>query len=55
MDIEFPSDFFDPPAERPDWWPDNPDLRRGLDWFKGFMGPEEWFADAKRQRDVYMR
>jgi hypothetical protein len=39
-DLEFQPDFFDPPATRPDFWPDNPVLRRAVDWFKSFIPPE---------------
>jgi len=35
-DLEFPPDFFDPPDHRPDAWPDNPELRRAVEWFKSF-------------------
>lgn len=44
MDFEFPADFFDPPAERPEWWPDDPDLRRAVDWFRSFMPEAKWPA-----------
>jgi len=27
-DLEFPPGFFDPPATRPNFWPDDPMLRR---------------------------
>lgn len=41
-DLEFPEDFFDPPKDRPEAWPDNPDLRRAVDWFKSFIPEAEW-------------
>lgn len=40
--LQFPSDFFDPPDPRPDEWPDNPELRRAVDWFKSFIPPQQW-------------
>ena len=40
--VEIPDDFFDPPETRPDTWPDNPDLRRAVDWLKSFMPAREW-------------
>jgi hypothetical protein len=53
---EFPEDFFDPPAVRPDTWPDNPDLRRAVGWFKSFMSEVEWkqrrLAAAQRLYDA---
>lgn len=29
-DLEFPTDFFDPPTTRPESWPDNPELDESL-------------------------
>src|SRR6516164_3732355 len=50
--MEFPKDFFDPPANRPKNWPDNPELRAAANWFKTFMSQREWeerrLAAAKR-------
>lgn len=40
--LQFPPDFFDPPDPRPDKWPDNPELRRVVDWFKSFIPPQQW-------------
>lgn len=40
--LQFPPDFFDPPVSRPDEWPDNPELRRAVDWFKSFIPPNQW-------------
>lgn len=54
-DLEFPPDFFDPPATRPDSWPDNPVLRRAVDWFKTFIPPEEWKQRRERAaRRLYL-
>ena len=39
---DFPDDFFDPPQERPPWWPDEPVLRRALDWFKTKIPEQRW-------------
>ncbi len=44
MPIEFPPDFFDPPTERPPNWPDDPDIRHGLEWLKSFMTEAGWKA-----------
>ena len=41
-ELVFPPDFFDPPDPRPDFWPDNPDLRRAVDWFKSFIPHQQW-------------
>lgn len=38
----FPPDYFDPPIDRPESWPDDPDLRRAVDWLKTFMAEGEW-------------
>jgi hypothetical protein len=54
--MEFPEDFFDPPKVCPETWPDNPDLRRAIDWFKSFMSEVEWkqrrLAAAQRLYDA---
>jgi len=34
-------DFFEADL-RPPGWPDNPDIRRAVDWFLTFLDPEEW-------------
>ncbi|WP_150430732.1 hypothetical protein [Dechloromonas sp. CZR5] len=47
-DLEFSPDFFDPPEHRPDAWPDNPELRRAVEWFKSFMSHEQWIQRRKR-------
>lgn len=39
-----PEGVFGPPAERGSDWPDNPDLRAAVNWFKSFMAPEDWHA-----------
>lgn len=40
--LQFPADFFDPPANRPDDWQDDLNLRRAVDWFKNFIPRREW-------------
>jgi hypothetical protein len=56
MTLEIPNDFFEPPSVRDETWPDYPDLRRGVEWFKGFMTEAEWksrrLAAAKRLYDA---
>lgn len=42
MDFEIPSDFFDPLPNQDKNWPDNPDLRRAVGWFKSFMSDKDW-------------
>lgn len=42
MDFEFPDDFFVPPLVRGDDWPDNPELRRAVDWLKTFLPEADW-------------
>lgn len=37
-----PPEHFRPPASRGPEWPDYPDLREAVDWFKSFMTPEDW-------------
>lgn len=51
-DLIFPTGFFDPPATRPDFWPDNPELRRAVDWFKSFIPEEDWI---KRRENAARR
>lgn len=51
-ELEFPPDFFDPPDPRPDHWPDNPELRRAVDWFKSFIPPAQW---AQRREQAARR
>lgn len=54
-DLEFPPDFFDPPEHRPDAWPDNPELRRAVEWFKSFMSHEQWIQRRERAaRSLYL-
>lgn len=54
-DLEFPPDFFDPPATRPDFWPDNPVLRRAVEWFKSFIPHDEWKQRRERAaRRLYL-
>jgi hypothetical protein len=48
MFSDLPDGFIGPPAERDDSWPDNPDLRRGVDWLKSFMTESDW----KRRREA---
>jgi len=36
--------MFTPPADRPHDWPDAPELRRAVDWFKSKMAAGEWEA-----------
>lgn len=40
----FPDDMFTPPEDRPHDWPDAPELRRAVDWFKSKMAAGEWEA-----------
>jgi hypothetical protein len=42
MDLDFPKDFFGPPPKRSDNWPDHPDLRCAVDWFRSFIPEAEW-------------
>lgn len=41
-DVEIPEDFFDFEGERPEWWPDHPDVRRAVEWLRGYIDPAEW-------------
>lgn len=53
--LQFPPDFFDPPDPRPDEWPDNPELRRAVDWFKSFIPPHQWVQRRERAaRRLYL-
>ena len=45
---EFPTDFFDAPHPRPAEWPDDPQLRRAVDWFKSFMSPQQWIERREK-------
>jgi hypothetical protein len=58
MDYQLPDDLFDPPD--PDsGWPDDPELRRAVDWFKGMMTPQVWrerrLAAAYRLYDAILK
>lgn len=50
---QLPPEVFGPPPSRGPEWPDNPDLRAALDWFKAFMTEEEWHARAAWQRSSF--
>ncbi|WP_257385054.1 hypothetical protein [Tahibacter caeni] len=52
MDIAFPEDFFTPPTVRPDEWPDDPDLRRAVEWFRSLMPRQQW---VKRRENAARR
>ena len=41
---KLPPEVFGPPKSRGPEWPDNPDLRAALEWFKSFMAEGEWSA-----------
>ena len=41
-DFEIPEDFFEFEGERPEFWEDNHDVRRAVEFFKGFITPDEW-------------
>ena len=49
--IEIPEDFFDCDGERPEEWPDNPDVRRAVEWMRGYIDKAEW----KRRRLAAVR
>ncbi|MDY0969140.1 hypothetical protein [Sphingomonas sp. CFBP9021] len=49
--IEIPEDFFDFDGERPEEWPDNPDVRRAVEWMRCYIGEAEW----KRRRLAAVR
>ena len=40
--IEIPEDFFDFDGERPDNWPDDPDVRRAVEWLRDHVGDRHW-------------
>lgn len=48
--IDIPLNMYGPPEDRDGTWPDDPEVRRAVDWFKSFMDPGDW---AKR-RDAAM-
>lgn len=50
--IDIPPEAFGPPEERGPEWPDFPDLRRAVDWFKTYLTPDEWEA---RRRTAFIR
>lgn len=53
--LQFPPDFFDTPAARPDDWVDDPDLRRAVDWFKSFIPRHEWIQRREQAaRRLYL-
>lgn len=47
MKDDFPESIFSPPPVRPPDWPDEPNLRKAVDWLKSFIPPGEW--KARRQ------
>jgi len=49
--IEIPEDFFNFDGERPEEWPDNPDVRRAVEWMRCYIGEAEW----KRRRLAAVR
>lgn len=50
--VDFPTGFFDPPKTRPNSWPDDPELRRAVNWFKSFIPQQEW---TKRRENAARR
>lgn len=40
--FEIPQDFFDFDGERPGYWEDNPEVRRAVEWLRGYIEPNEW-------------
>jgi hypothetical protein len=36
------ANFYGPPAQRPEGWEDDPDLRRAVEWLKTFITPQDW-------------
>lgn len=54
-ELQFPLDFFDPPDPRPDEWPDNPDLRRAVEWFRSFIPHHQWMQRREQAaRRLYL-
>lgn len=47
MDIAVPDDFFDPQPGQDKIWPDDPELRRAVNWFKSFIPEKDWIARRK--------
>lgn len=41
--------FFTAPVKRPNDWPDEPDLRKAVEWFKAFITEREWKQRRSRQ------
>jgi len=41
-EFEIPEDFFNFDGERPENWGDNPEVRRAVEWIKGFIRPDDW-------------
>lgn len=50
--IDIPPEAFGPPEARGPDWPDFPDLRRAVEWFKTFLATDEWEA---RRRAAFIR
>ncbi len=42
MNFEIPEDFFDFEGERPEGWPDHPDVRRAVELLRSYIEPTEW-------------
>lgn len=49
--VELPEGLFGPLAEEERDWPDRPDLRRAVEWFKGYVGAD-W---EKRRYTAFVR
>lgn len=41
-EFEIPEDFFEFDGERPEDWEDNPDVRRAVEWLRGYIKPDDW-------------
>lgn len=40
--LTIPAEAFGPPPERDELTPDNPDVRRAVDWLKSYLAPQDW-------------
>ena len=40
--LKIPGEAFGPPPVRDGMMPDNPDLRRAVDWLKSYIEPSDW-------------
>jgi hypothetical protein len=49
----FNDEFFRAPSDRPDDWPDDPEVRAAVEWLKSFLRAGEWKARRAAAADHF--